>query len=120
MMSSFTCEHCDTNIYDSPGGYTTGCEHYPTEGNRMTHFLVWCPTEGETVEDALRVRTSYPGIAAEAWAREHDAESGEYLVADGQTPITVSVCEEFDQDTITKWRVNGRIHRIYTAYYVDV
>ncbi len=30
-MSNFTCEHCGANIYDSPGGYTTRCEHYPND-----------------------------------------------------------------------------------------
>ena len=30
-MSNFTCEHCGANICDSPRGYVTGCEHYPTE-----------------------------------------------------------------------------------------
>lgn len=29
-MSSFHCEHCGTAILDSPSGYTTGCEHYPS------------------------------------------------------------------------------------------
>ena len=28
-MSNFTCEHCGANIYDTPRGYVTGCEHYP-------------------------------------------------------------------------------------------
>ena len=29
-MSSFYCEKCGTAIIDSPNGYITGCEHYPT------------------------------------------------------------------------------------------
>jgi len=30
-MSSFFCEHCGAAIIDQPGGYVTGCEHYPLE-----------------------------------------------------------------------------------------
>ena len=30
-MSSFTCEHCGTDILDTPRGYITECEHYPFE-----------------------------------------------------------------------------------------
>lgn len=31
-MSNFTCQHCGTDIIDSPGGpYITECEHYPIE-----------------------------------------------------------------------------------------
>ena len=28
-MSNFQCEKCGVILYDSPQGYTTGCEHYP-------------------------------------------------------------------------------------------
>ena len=28
-MSNFYCEHCGVAIIDAPGGYVTGCEHYP-------------------------------------------------------------------------------------------
>jgi len=28
-MSSFTCEHCGTDILDTEKGYITECEHYP-------------------------------------------------------------------------------------------
>lgn len=114
-MSNFTCEHCNTDIYDSPSGYTTSCEHYPIEGKQKTYYLVWCPAEIETIEDAIRVRATSPGIAAEVWAREHDIESDEYWIADGQMPITVLVCEAFDPDKIAKYVVRGRVHRIYTA-----
>jgi hypothetical protein len=61
------------------------------------------------------MRTSHPSIAAESWVRKHDAESDEYLIADGQMPITVLVCEEFDPDKTAKYVVRGRVHRIYTA-----
>jgi len=27
-MSNFYCEHCGDACYDSPQGYTTGCQHY--------------------------------------------------------------------------------------------
>ena len=30
-MSNFICSACGTLIIDSPGGYLTGCEHYPKE-----------------------------------------------------------------------------------------
>lgn len=30
-MSNFTCEHCNTDLIDSPYGYITGCEHYPAD-----------------------------------------------------------------------------------------
>ena len=30
-MSNFTCEHCSTDIIDSPEGFVTECEHYPKE-----------------------------------------------------------------------------------------
>ncbi len=29
-MSSFVCEKCGKEIIDSPSGYTTECEHYPS------------------------------------------------------------------------------------------
>ena len=29
-MSNFYCKKCGTAIIDSPNGYITGCEHYPT------------------------------------------------------------------------------------------
>lgn len=29
-MSSFICEHCGKSIIDTPLGYATECEHYPT------------------------------------------------------------------------------------------
>ena len=32
-MSNFSCEHCGTDICDSPHGYVTGCAHYPIEEN---------------------------------------------------------------------------------------
>lgn len=34
-MSSFICDKCGAQIIDSPGGYITGCEHWPLEGNAM-------------------------------------------------------------------------------------
>ena len=30
-MTSFYCEQCGVVCTDSPGGYTTGCEHYPPD-----------------------------------------------------------------------------------------
>lgn len=30
-MSNFTCEQCGAICYDSPSGYTSGCEHYPLD-----------------------------------------------------------------------------------------
>ena len=30
-MSNFTCEHCGTDIIDSPEGFVTECKHYPRE-----------------------------------------------------------------------------------------
>ena len=42
-MSSFYCEKCGTAIIDSPNGYITGCEHYPTalqaENKRLREAL---------------------------------------------------------------------------------
>lgn len=35
-MSSFICEKCGTEILDSPHGYLTGCEHYPTVKEVLT------------------------------------------------------------------------------------
>lgn len=28
-MSNFQCPHCGAAIIDSPGGYISGCKHYP-------------------------------------------------------------------------------------------
>ena len=30
-MSTFTCGKCGTDYIDSPIGYITGCEHYPSD-----------------------------------------------------------------------------------------
>lgn len=30
-MSNYRCEHCNTDIIDTPRGYITECEHYPLE-----------------------------------------------------------------------------------------
>ena len=42
-MSSFYCVKCGTAIIDSPNGYITGCEHYPTalqaENKRLREAL---------------------------------------------------------------------------------
>lgn len=35
-MSHHICEHCGATCYDSPTGYVTGCEHYPTEMPQKT------------------------------------------------------------------------------------
>ena len=34
-MSNFVCEKCGKQCIDSPFGYITGCEHYPTDIQRL-------------------------------------------------------------------------------------
>lgn len=48
-MSNFKCEHCGTDIYDSPSGYVTGCDHYPLSGDKKMKSA-W----GETFYKYLR------------------------------------------------------------------
>ena len=36
-MSNFECEKCGTICYDTPSGYITGCEHYPTDINVINY-----------------------------------------------------------------------------------
>ena len=39
-MSNFICEKCGTICYDSPNGYITGCEHYPTDVEGLSSSFI--------------------------------------------------------------------------------
>ena len=48
-------------------------------------YLIWCPDHGQTEAAARIFCASNPEIAVERWARRHECDSSDYLIANGQS-----------------------------------
>lgn len=83
----------------------------------MNAFSVWCPDRNEGREDAVIVQAVDHEDAAEVWAQRSDADSGEYLIANGYG-VTVMVQSE-DDDKPQAFTVEGESVPSYTAYAKD-
>lgn len=77
-------------------------------------FKVWCPADGDSVEDARTITAFDAKEAAEFWAERDDAESAEYSIVSGRT-MPVVVVEAAD-GTRSQWRVAGEAVPAYSAH----
>jgi hypothetical protein len=79
----------------------------------MTTYRVWCPYDGETVDDSRRIEASSSSSAAKIWARLDDAD-GDYRIVAG-TDIDVHVREAHVDGVERVYRVSGESVPEYSA-----
>jgi hypothetical protein len=75
-------------------------------------FLVWCPAEGETREDASTHAAADAQDAAIAWAQEYDA--GEYSLLEGSSADCLVAPEDGSAEPV-RYRCTGEVEPSYWA-----
>ena len=71
----------------------------------MVNYLVWCPEQDETQEDAFSVEAYSPGHAAREWAEHEDSYGAEYsIVSQRWEPVVIVMGPD---GLKTRWKVTG-------------
>lgn len=82
----------------------------------MTAFLVWCPEQGERIEDAVTVTERDAEDAAIYWGETQDFDSADDAIARGESYPLVCVVERETPGAAPKWyRVTGEYRPSYYA-----
>ncbi len=72
----------------------------------IDEYYVWCPENGDTIDDAVLIGAAGVEDAAEQWVERHERRACEYSVAAGRESLTVRVRPE-SRDEVTIVDVEG-------------
>ena len=82
----------------------------------MNKYRVWSPDYHDAPEHGVVVDAFGPRGAAAAWAKQHDAHTAEYTIANGES-ATVHVCMA-GSDKVEKFEVTGEAQPVYHVWPV--
>lgn len=106
-MSFDNCKKCQEFVY------------LPTHRCNPT-WLVWCPDNGETQDDASVHHGTDAESAAEAWAEEYDVNNSHPICGGGTTVVYVLAenSEDSDEDDHLpqRVRIEGEVVPSYSAH----
>jgi len=100
------------------------CETCGEFAHSRTHkcppiWLVWCPEDGETIDDSRKVRATDAGEAVEKWAELDDEESAAYRIVGGQEARVCVVPADDKARAPQRFAVSGEAVPQYYASEVE-